>query len=386
MNILHINSERSWRGGELQLAYLIEETQKAKAVKTKAVETKAVNTFVMGKDGSKLQSWCNERDIHFEEASLRGGADLATGFKIKKFCQQHSIDIVHAHTSHAHSAMLYAALMGLSVKMVLHRRVSFPVKDRMLARWKYRSKKINAIVCISADVKRVLEQTLPNDERLVLIYDSINPSRFKSIDYKKTFFERYQLPSAEHVVVNTSALSHEKDHKTFVDTAEIVLQSGLDVIFVIVGEGRERESIEDYVRDKNLTHAIFFLGFVDDVGDVLKHASLLLMTSNKEGLGTAILEAFLHRVPVVATSAGGIPEIVRHKETGMLANIANSTEAATHVTDVLTQPELGSTLAENGYRLVSEEFQSSKMATETLALYERLSSAPQADKHVAVDS
>ena len=128
----------------------------------------------MGKSGSKLQSWCDERGVHFKQVPLSGGADVITGFKIKQFCKKYKIDIVHAHTSHAHSAMLYAGLMGASAKMILHRRVSFPVKDRWLARLKYRSKMISAIICISNDVKRVLEQTLVDDERLVLIYDSIN--------------------------------------------------------------------------------------------------------------------------------------------------------------------------------------------------------------------
>lgn len=362
MNILHINSERSWRGGEIQLAYLMDEM--------KGLEQ--VNIFVMGKTGSKLQAWCEGRGIHFEEATLRGGADIVSGFRIKKFCKIHKIDIIHAHTSHAHSAMLYAGLMGCAVKMVLHRRVSFPVKDRWLARLKYRSKMIDAIICISKDVRRVLEKTLPDDKRLVLIYDSINDSRFKSIDYEKSFHERYKLPLSKYIVVNTSAISHEKDYLTFVDTAETVLASDLDVVFLIAGEGPERNSVEEYVKEKNLSKSIYFLGFVDDVRDVFKHASLLLMTSKKEGLGSAILEAFYHRVPVVATGAGGIPEIVRHEETGMIASISNSGEAARHVETVLSQPQLHGELSENGYRLVNEEFKSSRMAEETLAVYTKV--------------
>ena len=364
MNILHINSERSWRGGELQLAYLMEEMK----------ELEQINFFVMGKSGSKLQAWCEARGVHFEAAPLRGGADIVTGFRIKQFCKAYKIDITHAHTSHAHSAMLYAGLMGCKVKMVLHRRVSFPVKDRWLARLKYRHKMIGAIICISKDVKRVLEQTLPNDERLVLIYDSISSLRFKTIDYKRTFHERYRLPASKHIVVNTSAISHEKDYMTFVDTAEIVLRSDLDVVFLIVGEGDERRSVEDYVIQKNLSKSIYFLGFVDDVSGVFKHASLLLMTSKKEGLGTAILEAFYHRVPVVATSAGGIPEIVRHKETGMLASVSDSREAARHVETVLANSQLDNELAENGYRLVNELFTSSRMCEETLAVYKKIMS------------
>ena len=110
------------------------------------------------------------------------------------------------------------------------------------------------------------------------------------------------------------------------------------------------------------------------MSDVFKHASLLLMTSKKEGLGTAILEAFYHRVPVVATSAGGIPEIVRHKETGMLASVSNSREAARHVETVLANSQLDNELAENGYRLVNELFTSSRMCEETLAVYKKIMS------------
>lgn len=360
MNILHLNSENAWRGGEQQLASLILGLN----------EKLNHNQFVMGRKGSALETWCLNNDIHFTSASFRGSADLNTSYKISKLCKKFNIDIMHAHTSHAHAAALYSKYLLNKSLLILHRRVSFPIKTNLVSRFKYRSSHICKIICVSKDVQRVLTIGTKQSDKTIVIYDAVNTNRFQTnVQYKTSFRERYSLPESQFIIANTAALAPEKDYRTFIKTAEKCIKNGLDAVFLIVGAGSEKEEIERYIRKKELTKNVFMLGFVSDIHDVLKHTDLILVTSKKEGLGSSILDSFYMRTPVVATATGGIPEIVKHHETGLLAHIADHHTLANHIQTLLKDSEITNNIIESAYSLVTEKYLIKNTVEQTEYIY-----------------
>jgi glycosyltransferase involved in cell wall biosynthesis len=165
-----------------------------------------------------------------------------------------------------------------------------------------------------------------------------------------------------------AALTLEKDHLTFVDTAARVLASGFDARFIAIGDGRLRDEIARRVRQRGLEGRVVLAGFRADIAAILPELDLLLFTSRQEGLGSSLLEAFACRVPVVATAAGGIPEIVVDGETGLLAPVGDAAALAERVRRVLGDPALRATLVEGGVRRL-EDFGVDRMAERTLAVY-----------------
>jgi L-malate glycosyltransferase len=113
---------------------------------------------------------------------------------------------------------------------------------------------------------------------------------------------------------------------------------------------------------------ILFLGFRQDIPEILPELDAFLITSETEGLGTTILDAFACRVPVVATAGGGIPEIVKHNQTGMLAAVSDPDTLATHVLNVLTIDTLKHRLITNATAFL-KEFTKEQTALKTLAVY-----------------
>ena len=116
---------------------------------------------------------------------------------------------------------------------------------------------------------------------------------------------------------------------------------------------------------------ILFLGFRQDIPEILPELDAFLITSETEGLGTTILDAFACRVPVVATAGGGIPEIVKHNQTGMLAAVHDADTLATHILNVLTVDTLRSRLVANATEFL-QEFTKEKTAHKTLAVYQEI--------------
>ena len=297
--------------------------------------------------------------------------DLHTANEIKKYCRRQKIDLVHAHSAHSHALAVLADLRGNNLAIILSRRVDFPVKNNWLSRYKYNYPGIKKIICVSDKIKEVLAPALKQPEKCVTIHSGIDLNRFEDSYRSGKLHEELQLPLSTFLIGNVSAIAPHKDYFTFVDTAAQLLNQDLDAKFLIIGDGPSRPEIEAYVAQKNLQKSILFLGFRQDIPAILSELDVFLITSETEGLGTTILDAFACHVPVVATAGGGIPEIVKQNKTGMLAAVRDAEMLATHVLNVLTIGTLRTRLIENATQFLTE-FTKEKTAQKTIAVYQEV--------------
>ena len=137
----------------------------------------------------------------------------------------------------------------------------------------------------------------------------------------------------------------------------------------MIGDGPEKEKLQAYIQDEGLTDYVIMTGFLNNIHEVLPELDIFLMTSQTEGLGTSVLDAFAARVPVVATRAGGIPEMVIHEQTGLLAEIKNAQQLATHLKRLVEQPKFREALTNHAYQHLTTSFTKEKMAESTLRIY-----------------
>lgn len=359
MKVLHLSSERTWRGGEQQIAYLIEESQKL-----------GVENFVAVRKGSAFEDYCIKNKVPYIALGFKNELHLPTALGVKSFCKKNNIAIVHMHSSHSHAIGVLAHLMGNKPKLVLSRRVDFPVKDNFASRFKFNYKGIDAVVCISGAIHDMLAPSLQRKEIIQTVYSGIDISRFKDAVNRNILHDEFGLKEGTKVVANISAVADQKDYFTFVDTAELVLQGKNDVVFFIVGDGPLFSEVENYIKERKLEGKIIMTGFRDDVPKIIKELDVFLITSKTEGLGTTVLDAFANHIPMVATQAGGIPEAVRHNETGLTAPIKDATQLANHVVHLLENKGLAESLTNNAYQLLVEKFTKDKMAQGNVEVYQ----------------
>jgi glycosyltransferase involved in cell wall biosynthesis len=361
MNILHISSPISWRGGEQQLAYLIEELSKQNT-----------NQFVLCSKGSALETYCIKNKIVHIALRKKSAVNPFTAKEIKGICKKFTIDLMHAHDSHAHTAaFLSAFLFGNKTPLVLSRKVDFPLHSGWLSKLKYNHHTIKKIICVSNKVKEVLDPYITDKSILTIIYDGIDMSRFANVSHNQKLRNEFGISTSSILVGNIAAIAPHKDYYTFVDTVEILFKQRLDARYFIIGDGKEKADIEAYIEKKGLQKQIIFTGFRNDVQSILPELDIFLMTSKTEGLGSSILDAYACKVPVVATVAGGIPEIVINKKTGLLAEIQDPQGLAENVLSILNNTELRDNLIRNATEYL-KQFSKEKMGLETYKVYHEI--------------
>ncbi|MEM9023922.1 MAG: glycosyltransferase family 4 protein, partial [Bacteroidota bacterium] len=280
--------------------------------------------------------------------------------------------LIHAHDAHAHSlALLAEAVNGRAIPLVVSRRVDFPIRKSRLSRNKYHHPRVHKIICVSKAIERITAAGLDNPGVLTTVHSGIDPERFPQGPVSGKLRQEFGIPSTTPLVGNVAALAPHKDYFTFLDTVRFLQQEGLDARYLIIGDGPQKEEIQRYARDHGLTDVVLFTGFRSDIPEVLPELDLFLITSETEGLGTSILDAFACRVPVVATRAGGIPELVEHESTGLLAPVKAPTELGAAVLRMLGD----AALRERVVATASEKLQGftkDAMAAKTLAVYQEV--------------
>jgi glycosyltransferase involved in cell wall biosynthesis len=354
--VLHVVTALSWRGGEQQVAYLLEELEEK------------VNTVVLCSSGSKMEAFCKTRGINHFTCKKRGSVDLNYARTIRNLCKKLAVDLCHLHDAHAHTyAIIAASLFGNPTPLVLSRRVDFPIRKSAFSRFKYNHPAIVKILCVSAAIKEITARGIKHPEKLSVVYSGIDLHKFKKRG--GNLRKELKVDTSTFLVGNTSALADHKDYFTFIDTAKKLLLKGGGYFFVIMGDGPMKTEIQQYAAKQLPADKYRFLGFRTDVSELLADLDVFLITSKTEGLGTSILDAFACKLAVVATRAGGIPELVEDKQTGFLCAVKDSEALSNAVAKLAGDQELAQSISNAAYEKV-QLFSKEHTAKRTLEEYQ----------------
>ncbi|NBB80759.1 MAG: glycosyltransferase [Verrucomicrobia bacterium] len=366
MKILHLSSESSWRGGEQQIAYLIEE-----------LETMGIEPLVACKPDSEFESFCRQKGWAHYPLQMKSSSDLKSGRDLKRLCKQLSVDILHAHSSHSHSAAFLAYLFGNRVPVVLTRRVDFKLKNNPFSRFKYTFPGIQRIVCVSDAIRKIVVRGTDEPTKCTTIHSAINHCKFEPYIGADFLRREYKLDSDLTLIGNTSAIAPHKDYFTFVDSAQHYIEHfDHKVRFFIIGEGEQEAEIKAYIKHHNLDGYFILTGFLKNIAEVLPSLDIFFISSKTEGLGTSVIDAFAARVPVVATNAGGIPELVKNENTGLLAEVKDAVQLAQNLFTLKQNSRLREQIVESAYQH-SLQFNTQAMAASYSNLYQEVLSVKQ---------
>ncbi len=361
MNILHLSTPKSWRGGEQQVYWLFEEIELLQQHKQ----------LLVCPQKSVMQQKCianNWKHItlknahHFNLVTIRFLAEIA---------KQNKIDIIHLHDAHAlNMGILASCLFGMKIPMVFTRRVDFELNKNWFTRFKYNHFWLKKIICVSEKIKNVISKDIQLKSRLTTVHSGVDTKRFIG---GNNFKNELKIDKTSILIGNASALSDHKDLITFVEVAQqIINKTNKKVHFVLIGEGKERSIIERRIKELKLTTYFTLTGFRNDIAEILPQLDIFLMTSKEEGLGTTVLDAMAAGVAVVSTNAGGLPESVLHQKTGLLANVADVKNLSNLILQLIENNDLKQTLETAAKNWVNKQFSKEKMAKGVLKVYDNL--------------
>ena len=363
MNVLHLSTPMSWRGGEQQLAYLMGELREL-----------GVSQQLFCTAGGELALWATSRAFTVRQVSRRPWSYV---WALRHLLQLGNIDIIHAHDARAHSLALLALLtLKRKVRFIVSRRVDFPVKPGWFSQFKYSSQKLDLSLCVSACVADVLRSSVPNIGNIAVVHSGVDPDRFAGNSPTSSLREQLQLPASVKLVGQVAALAPQKDYPTFIQCAEVMSAARPDTFFLIIGSGPLAEQISAMVARSSAVNKIIMLGFRSDLNELLPQLDVLLLSSKTEGLGTTILDAFAAGVPVAATRAGGIGEMVQHQQTGLLADVGDFQQLAANGLQLLAEPDLAQRLSSAAAELLRSNFSKQATARKTHQHYLNLLSKP----------
>jgi glycosyltransferase involved in cell wall biosynthesis len=366
MRVLHLNTERTWRGGEQQVLYLME-----------GLRARSVEQLLVAQEGGVMAARAAEKGLPVKPLRMRGEVDVLAVLALHAIMKD-GFTIVHAHTSHAHSlGALAAALPGAGrPKVVVARRVDFSIFRRSflgLNRFKYLHG-VDRYVTVSHAIKDVLLADGLPGSMISVVHSGIDLERIESApDRREELRRELDVPPGHRLVANVAHMADHKGQIYLVEAAPLVLAKLPDVTFAIVGDGELRASLE--ARARELGVPIRFPGFREDVPSILKALDVFVMPSHMEGLGTSVLDAMAAGAPVVGTEAGGMREMLEHGKNGLVCPVRDPRALAAAITQLLRDPGEAHRLAAQARRDVRERFSKEAMVEKTLAVYRELERA-----------
>jgi glycosyltransferase involved in cell wall biosynthesis len=331
--VLHLDSERTWRGGQQQAAWLIE-----------GLRARGWPTALVCPRGAVLAERGRARGWMVHEVAMRGELDIAAGGRIAAIARGAGLALLHAHSSHALALGLWARLFDHRLRLVASRRVDFPVGGNFLSRLKYSTRALDRIVCISAAVRDQLVADGVPPAKLTVIPSGVDTRRFAGVRPPPGFRRSLGIPNGHLVIGTVAALADHKDYPNLLRAARLVLERAPDTTFVAVGDGPLQGRITELARELGLGRRFLFMGFREDVGSFLKTFDIFVLASKTEGMGTSVLDAQALGLPVAACRAGGIPEIVADRETGLLVPTGDPAALAAALLELAGDPALRAAL------------------------------------------
>lgn len=358
---LHVDTERTWRGGEQQALYL-----------ATGLAARGHVTEVAGHPNAPFVRRARDAGLTGHEIPMRGEVNPLAIARLARLVRRGRFDLIHAHTSHAHTLAAAAAALGGGIPCVVSRRVDFELRRGPLNRLKYRHG-VDRYVAISHAIRDVLVAGGTAPDRVRVVPSGIDPRRLEGADPASLRAE-FELADDARIIGGVGHFAWHKGFETLIDavprlTARI---PGLKVF--LVGDGELRDDLRRRAGPLVDDGTVIFPGFRPDVPAFLRLFEVLATPSVMEGLNTTNLDALALGRPVVASAVGGIPEAVVDGVSGLLVPPNDPEALAVALLRLLEDRGLAERLGDGGRRLAAERFTVDTMVEGNLAVYRELTS------------
>jgi glycosyltransferase involved in cell wall biosynthesis len=338
VKIAHVNVAKGYRGGERQTELLI-----------RALQGAGLEQVLVARRGAPLTGRLADTPLEIRE--VRGGS-------ISVARATADADLVHVHEGRSvYGAYLRKLLSG--TPYVITRRVNNPIREHGMAHTVYRgAAQVAAVAPQVADVVRAFDSAI----RVDVVHSS---SSGFTVDTARAAAIRASFPG-KMVIGHVGALDNDQKGQEFiVAAARAFAASEPDLHFVLVGGGEDEAMLKQLAAGlPNVT----FTGFVNNVGDYLAAFDVFVLPSNREGIGSILLDAMDRGLPVIASRVGGVPDIVHDDDNGILIEPRRVDQLRAAILALRADPTRRRLLGERG-RALATRFTAESMARKYLAIY-----------------
>lgn len=279
--------------------------------------------------------------------------DTALTSKIVDIVIHENIDLLHVHYAIPHAAIAYMAkqilltygkllpivttLHGTDITLVGINRSFSPVVE-------FSINKSDGVTAVSQSLKNDTYNNFNINREIEVIYNFIDFERFSK--QNKDHFKLAVAPNHEKIIIHTSNFRKVKRVDDVIKIFSIVNKK-IPSKLLLIGDGPERQNLEELCRNEGLNEYVRFLGKQDAIEEILAIGDLFLIPSGSESFGLAALEAMACQVPVISSNIGGLPEVNIHGVTGYLCEVGDNENMAHFAIELLSDDNKLQTFRQN---------------------------------------
>ena len=297
------------------------------------------------------------------EVSDRRMLDLKCLFELNRLIRKYRLELIHVHDQKTTLMGFLLRILNPKVKVMntAHGWIVNSKVDSLKQKIQYAMLKTFPLhIAVSEATEKLMLSVGFDAKTIKVLYNSIDcntwsPGNGDRLKIRKEF----QIPDDAFVVGTIGRISQEKDLPTFLKVAQRILKMYPQIRFLVVGDGKNSmivDELKQQAESMGIEHAIIFTGHRTDLLDIYSALDLFLMTSLTEGLPNTVLESMAMGVPVVATSVGGVPELIEHGKNGFLQQPKNVDELTESVIKIVSDKNCCTLLKEKGKETIKKRF------------------------------
>ena len=358
MRILHLDTGRTLRGGQQQVLFLMQ-----------GLGSQGHSQMLLSPTGAPTGMQARRAGFPVTEIAMGPLADLTAIPRIRSMIQRFQPDILHLHDARAHG-LGYLANRTLKRPMVVSRRVAFPLRMGFWSRYKYFAPR-QRFIAVSVFVKALMVESGIQAPLIDVVYDCVDLTIQPGIGSR----EELGLSSEQFVVGTVGALEAEKGHDLLIEAMGRLRASWPQCRCIIAGNGSLRTRLQALIAALQLENLVKIIPPPDSLTSFLRGMDLFVLPSREEGLGSIILLAMHCGIPVLASNAGGISELVEDNATGFLFE-KNDAGALTQALRTFQEnPNRRNTVLEKAAARIRNQFSIETMTDATLCSYQKVLAA-----------
>lgn len=382
--ILYLVTQSEFGGAQIYISALALNLDKEKYMVEVAVGQPATEPWLQKLKNNNIKVWHLKHVVR----QLSLWHDLLSGWELFFLFLRTKPDIIHLNSSKVGST---GSVIGWIYKKILHKKLKIIytahgfVFQEPMAAWrrlyylwseKIASQFRDKIICVSENDKTLgLNKKIARHDKFVIVHNGID---LKNLNFLPPQEARQKLAPLISTNDNTNQqkfwcgtianLYPAKGLEDLILAAEKITAKNKNIIFVVIGEGQERNKLENLTKKYHLENNFFLVGSLNQAATYLKAFDLFILSSVKEGLPYTLIETLAAGLPIIATTVGGNPEIVENNINGLLVAPRQPDEIATAIKKIILNPALAEKFKTNNLEKV-KQFEMQNMLAETQKIY-----------------
>ncbi|MFH1741835.1 MAG: glycosyltransferase family 4 protein [bacterium] len=358
LRVWHVDSGRRPGGGQIQISYLL-----------KGLVERGVSCTLVCPPKSPIVNLGIPGSVEVVHLGLWGEWDFLSARRLKRLVWYDAPHIIHAHDARSHTLCLLAR--SKDQRVVVHRRVSFPIRQHILTPLKYGSS-VDRFIAVAGCVRDELILAHVPKGRISVIHSAVDTSRFHGEYDRESIRAEFGLRKDEIIIGTVGRLTKEKRHAWMLETLRPVLREHPLSRVMVVGSGPEDSRLKRLAARLGIRERILFTGHREDIHRLLPILDVFLLCSESEGYPVSLAEAMAAGCAVVSTNVGAVRELVDSNEDGVLISPDDTAALRDAVSGLLADADRRSTLGRAAHESARSSLGIDSMVDKVLEVYNNL--------------